>query len=84
MAAEEGFDERNRIKSVGDTGIRPIVIEEIRNFARKNGIKKVVLFGSRARGDHWRASDIDLAVWGGDIQTFAFDVDEETINAPEI
>lgn len=27
-----------------ETGIRPIVIEEIRNFARKNGIKKVVLF----------------------------------------
>lgn len=56
---------------VKETGIRPIVIEEIRNFARKNGIKKVVLFGSRARGDYWRASDIDLAVWGGDIQTFA-------------
>ena len=33
-----------------ETGIRPIVIEEIRNFARKNGIKKVVLFRSRARG----------------------------------
>lgn len=66
------------IKSVKETGIRPIVIEEIRNFARKNGIKKVVLFGSRARGDHWRASDIDLAVWGGDIQNFAFDVDEKT------
>lgn len=61
-----------------ETGIRPIVMEEIRNFARKNGIKKVVLFGSRARGDYWRASDIDLAVWGGDIQNFAFDVDEET------
>lgn len=61
-----------------ETGIRPIVIEEIRNFARKNGIKKVVLFGSRARGDYWRASDIDLAVWGGDIQNFAVDVDEET------
>ena len=41
------------IKSVKETGIRPIVIEEIRNFARKNCIKKVVLFGSRARGDHW-------------------------------
>ena len=43
------------IKSVKETGIRPIVIEEIRNFARKNGIKKVVLFGSRARGDHRKA-----------------------------
>ena len=47
-----------------ETGIRPIVIEEIRNFARKNGIKKVVLFGSRARGDFRERSDIDLAVYG--------------------
>ena len=47
-------------------------------LAAKHGAQKLVLFGSRARGDYWRASDIDLAVWGGDIQNFAFDVDEET------
>jgi predicted nucleotidyltransferase len=38
----------------------------------------VILFGSRSRGDYQRASDIDLAVSGGDITGFALDVDEET------
>ena len=44
------------------TGIKPKVIEEIRTFARKYNIDKVILFGSRARGDYRRTSDIDLAV----------------------
>lgn len=39
---------------------------------------KVILFGSRARGDYKRTSDIDIAVYGGDINRFAADVDEET------
>lgn len=60
------------------TGIKEIVIEEIQNIAKKNNIKKVILFGSRARGNYKRASDIDLAVSGGDILNFALDVDEET------
>lgn len=64
--------------SAFDGGIERIVIEEICNLARKNHIKKVILFGSRARGDYRRASDIDLAVSGGDITSFALDVDEET------
>ena len=60
------------------TGIKPKVIEEIRTFARKYNIDKVILFGSRARGDYRRTSDIDLAVVGGDFARFALDVDEET------
>ena len=60
------------------TGIKPKVIEEIRTFARKYNIDKVILFGSRARGDYRRTSDIDLAVVGGDFASFALDVDEET------
>lgn len=63
---------------MNETGIKPIVIEEIRHLARENGIRRIVLFGSRARGDYWRASDIDLAVWGGNIRNFALDVEEET------
>lgn len=54
------------------------VIEEIRCLAKKHGLEKVILFGSRARGDYGRASDIDLAVCGGNIARFALDVDEET------
>ena len=61
-----------------ETGIRKEVIEEIRNFARKYQVKKVILFGSRARGDYKRISDIDIAVSGGDFAEFALDVEEET------
>ena len=39
---------------------------------------KVILFGSRARGDDHERSDIDLAVLGGDTNNFALAVDEET------
>lgn len=47
------------------TGIKPIVIEEICDIARKYSVKKVILFGSRARGNFKEKSDIDLAVKGG-------------------
>lgn len=36
------------------------------------------MFGSRARGDFHKTSDIDLAVTGGNIAAFALDVEEET------
>lgn len=59
-------------------GVRAEVIEEICGLAKKNHIRKVILFGSRARGDYHRASDIDLAVWGGDVLNFSLDVEERT------
>ena len=61
-----------------NTGIKPLVIEEIRELAKKHGLGKVILFGSRARGDFKERSDIDLAVLGGDYAAFSLDVDEET------
>lgn len=61
-----------------ETGIKPIVIQEICALARRYGVEEVILFGSRARGDYGRASDIDLAVRGGDFCRFALDVEEET------
>ena len=60
------------------TGIREQVLNEIIDFAEKYDVKKVVLFGSRARGDFKRTSDIDLAVYGGNFDRFALDVNEET------
>ena len=51
---------------------------EIIAFAKKYGVRKVILFGSRARGDNRERSDIDLAVSGGDIGEFAETVNEET------
>lgn len=60
------------------TGIRDIVLSEIRELAETFNLDKVILFGSRARGDYKRASDIDLAVSGGDIVRFTLDVEEKT------
>lgn len=60
------------------TGIKPLVLEEIGRIAEKYGVKKVILFGSRARGDYQRASDIDLAVEGGRITDFILDVKDTT------
>lgn len=65
-------------KQLEDTGISEVVIEEICQFAKKYNIQKVVLFGSRARGDYRERSDIDLAVSGGNITEFSLDVDELT------
>ena len=35
-------------KIMGETGIKPIVIEEICDLAKKYNVKKVILFSSRA------------------------------------
>lgn len=60
------------------TGIREVVIEEIVELARNYGIGKVILFGSRARGDYKKTSDIDLAIKGGNRINFALDVEDVT------
>lgn len=52
-------------------------LEDIIALAKKNGIKKVILFGSRARGTHTERSDIDLAVVGGDAMNFYYDLEEK-------
>lgn len=61
-----------------NTGIKQQVIEEICDIAKACNITKVLLFGSRARGDYKERSDIDLAVTGGKVDLFAITVDEET------
>lgn len=54
------------------------VVKDISAFARKHGIQRVILFGSRARGTHTQRSDIDLAVSGGDFDSFCWDTKEYT------
>lgn len=61
-----------------NTGIKQAVIDEICNIAENCNVDKVILFGSRARGDYKDRSDIDLAVSGGKVDIFAITVDEET------
>lgn len=59
-------------------GIKQQVLDEIRELAQKYQIKKVILFGSRARGDYRKTSDIDLATEGGNHVRFALDIDDVT------
>ena len=54
------------------------ILAEIISFAQIHGVKKVILFGSRAKGTNSERSDIDIAVSGGDFFSFADDVDEKT------
>ncbi len=61
-----------------NNGIKKELLVQIRTIAVQNGVEKVILFGSRARGDHNRTSDIDLAVSGGNAAGFAADIEEET------
>ena len=53
------------------------VEREIIKYAGIHGIKKVILFGSRARGTNRERSDVDIAVSGGNIRDFRFDMEEE-------
>lgn len=59
-------------------GLNDIVLKQIIDLAQKRNITKVILFGSRARGDFKKKSDIDLAVLGENVAEFSFDVDELT------
>lgn len=50
-------------------GIRPVQSEleaYSRGLSSRIGLRSVVVFGSRARGDHWENSDIDLLVVSDD------------------
>ncbi|MBQ9069562.1 MAG: nucleotidyltransferase domain-containing protein [Eggerthellaceae bacterium] len=51
--------------------------DEIAQLAQRHGVRKVVLYGSRARGAHRRTSDIDLAIQGGNTTLFALDAEDE-------
>ncbi|MGL5149370.1 MAG: nucleotidyltransferase family protein [Clostridium sp.] len=42
------------------------VYNEIISFAKKCNVEKIILFGSRARGNNNPKSDIDIAVYGCD------------------
>lgn len=52
------------------------VLKDILSIARKHSVTKVILFGSRARGTNTERSDIDIAVYGGDFDSFYWDIKE--------
>ena len=62
----------------GNIGIKQKVIDEIHQLAKESDVDKVILFGSRARGDYKERSDIDLAFCGGNSSQFILDIDDKT------
>ena len=60
------------------TGIKQNVLQAIIKLAKDNDVRKLILFGSRARGDYKERSDIDLAFYGGRSSQFVLSLDEET------
>ena len=60
------------------TGIKQNVLQAIIKLAKDNDVRKLILFGSRARGDYKERSDIDLGFYGGNSSRFILEVDEET------
>ena len=61
------------------------IINEIIDICKKYyGINKVVLFGSRARGDNELKSDIDLAVYcDSDLSLFIEEIENTTLTLLE-
>ena len=55
------------------------IYQQLAELARQHGAQRLVLFGSRARGDNKERSDIDLAVYGMPQQepaTFTHDAED--------
>lgn len=49
-------------------GLSNQVIEGLKNvFRRHDNLEKVIIFGSRAKGNYHEGSDIDLALMGKDL-----------------
>ena len=42
------------------------VVKDIVTFAKRYSVRKVILFGSRARGNNTERRDIEIAGYGGD------------------
>lgn len=57
-------------------GIKDEILLFIGDSAQRNGMEKVILFGSRARGDCTSKSDIDLAISGECPYAFEEDLEE--------
>ena len=54
------------------------VLNELFYIAKSCDIECIKIFGSRVHGRNHQTSDIDLAVWGGNISLFTVLVDEKT------
>jgi len=56
---------------INETGLSKDVLTLLKNvFKKYNGIQQVTLYGSRAKGSFNERSDIDLVVYGKDLDRF--------------
>ena len=58
-------------------GLNERELEIIKEVANRLDIKKILLFGSRAKGNYKKGSDIDLAIVGNE-RKFSYYLNEET------
>ena len=52
------------------------LLQELTRLGRQFNLDRIILFGSRARGTGTERSDVDMAVTGGDIDGFYWEVKE--------
>lgn len=52
------------------------VYKEIMNIAKKHDVNKIILFGSRAKGNNTERSDVDIAVYANNFSSFYWDIQE--------
>ncbi|WP_251862432.1 nucleotidyltransferase domain-containing protein [Clostridium sp. Marseille-Q2269] len=68
------------MKDHNEMGISLQLFEDIKNIISKNSkINKAVIFGSRARGDYKKTSDIDICIYGKDIQNIEINLLEDSL-----
>jgi uncharacterized protein len=66
-------------------GLREGIIDEIVKVISKYGeIDKAVVFGSRARGDYKKTSDIDLAIFSSNISSTKLNLLRDDIDTLDI
>lgn len=70
-------EENNNIVFANQYNLPQRVLKEILILAQKHAIQKVILFGSRARGNYSERSDIDIAVYGKNFDAFYWDIKEK-------
>lgn len=68
--------QQNMQEMYSDKKLPERVLKDISAIAETCSVEKIVLFGSRARGENTERSDIDIAVYGGNFEDFYWKIKE--------
>ena len=67
-------------------GLSEVFLDKLKEqFKKKSSIEKVILYGSRAKGTFKKGSDIDICLWGKELNLqILYDLEEEIekLNSP--